>query len=93
MKVLGFRPWHVAGMVLCEAMLVGFLAGGMSTIIAKFGIGNLKLQLGILGAFFVPFVVIPLGMAMGVVVSFVGSLGPALSAKNVKAVEVFSKVG
>lgn len=92
MKVLGFRPWHIAAMVLAEALLVGCIAGGLSTIIAKLAIGTLKLQLGFLGAFFVPWEVIPLGILVGMAVSFVGSIGPAMSAKKVKAVEVFSKV-
>lgn len=93
MKVLGFRPWHIAAMVLAEALLVGFLAGAMSTIIAWVFIGSFKFQIAFLGAFFVPWYVIPLGIGMGVGVSFLGSVGPAMTAKKVKAVEVFSKVG
>lgn len=93
MKVLGFRPWHVAMMVLAEGMLIGLLAGGMSTIIAWFFIGSFKMQIAFLGSFFVPWYVIPLGIAMGVGVAFLGSVGPAMSARTVKAVEVFSKVG
>lgn len=92
MKVLGFRPWHVAAMVLGEAMLIGFLAGAMSTMFAWLFIGSFKFQIAFIGAFFVPWYVIPLGIAMGVGVAFLGSIGPALSAKNVKAVEVFAKV-
>ncbi|MFO0934918.1 MAG: ABC transporter permease [Gemmataceae bacterium] len=92
MKVLGFRPWHVAGMVLAEALLIGLIAGFMSTALCKSLITVLNLNLGFLGMFVVPIETIPLGMGLGMAVSFIGSAGPALSAKNVKAVEVFSKV-
>jgi putative ABC transport system permease protein len=91
-KVLGFRPWHVAGMVLAEALLVGLLAGGMAAGCLYFGVGSIKVQLAVIGAFFVPWQVLVAGPLLGMTVAFVGSLLPALSAKNVKAVEVFSKV-
>ena len=91
-KVLGFRPWHVAGMVLAEALLVGILAGGMASSCLYFGIGSIKVQLAFIGAFFVPWQVLVGGPLLGMIVAFIGSLLPALSAKNVKAVEVFSKV-
>ncbi len=91
LKVLGFQPWHVAGLVLGEAMLVGALAGGMSTFIAWAMLGNVKVQIAFLGAFFVPTEVLVMGPALGFAVALVGSIGPALSAKNVKAAEVFSK--
>jgi putative ABC transport system permease protein len=91
-KVLGFRPWHVAGMVLAEALLVGALAGGMAAACLYFGIGSIKVQLAVIGAFFVPWQVLAGGPILGMLVAFIGSLLPALGAKNVKAVEVFSKV-
>ncbi len=92
LKVLGFQPWHVMGLVLGEAVLVGVLAGAMSTFICWYGIGNLKLQLAFFGAFFVPWVVLVLGPTLGLLVSVAGSIGPALAAKDVKAAEVFAKV-
>ena len=92
LKVLGFRPWHISAMVLGESLLIGCLAGGMATLLAYFGLGNLKVQVAFLGAFFVPSEVLLYGPLLGMAVSFVGSIGPALSAKNVKVSDVFSKV-
>ena len=44
------------------------------------------------GAFFVPLNALIYGPMLGVSVAVAGSLGPALSAKNVKVAEVFAKV-
>lgn len=92
LKVLGFQPRHVLALVLGEAILVGLLAGGMAAFLAWFGIGNLKLQIAFFGAFFVPWNAMILAPLLGVFVSVLGSIGPALSAKNVKVAEVFAKV-
>ncbi|HEX4609623.1 MAG TPA: ABC transporter permease, partial [Urbifossiella sp.] len=90
LKVLGFQPWHVAGMILGEALLVGCIAGAMSTGVA-WGLGNIKFQIAFLGAFFVPPEVLVIGPLLGMGVAFIGSIGPALSAKNVKVAEVFAR--
>ena len=92
LKVLGFQPRHVLALVLGEAILVGLLAGGMAAFLSWAGIGNLKLQIAFFGAFIVPWKALVLGPALGVVVSLLGSIGPALSAKNVKVAEVFARV-
>jgi putative ABC transport system permease protein len=92
LKVLGFQPRHVLALVLGEAVLVGLLAGGMAATLSWFGIGNLKLQIAFFGAFIVPWQALVYGPALGVAVAVLGSLGPAVSAKNVKVAEVFAKV-
>jgi putative ABC transport system permease protein len=92
LKVLGFQPRHVMLLVLGEAILVGLMAGGMSTFIAWFLIGGFKLQIAFFGAFFVPSIVMVYGPILGAAVAIIGSLGPALTAKNVKVAEVFAKV-
>ncbi len=92
LKVLGFQPRHVLFLVVGEAMLVGLMAGFMSTLIAFKMIGNLKLQIAFFGAFFVPAEVLVYGPMLGAFVSVAGSLMPALSAKNVKVAEVFARV-
>ncbi len=92
LKVLGFQPRHVMLLVLGEAILVGLMAGSMSTFLAWYMIGGFKLQLAFFGAFFVPAIVLIYGPLLGAVVAITGSLGPALSAKNVKVAEVFAKV-
>ena len=92
LKVLGFQPRHVMALVLGEAVLVGLMAGGMAAFLSWFMIGNLKLQIAFFGAFFVPWQALVYGPALGVGVAVLGSLGPALSAKNVRVAEVFSRV-
>ena len=91
LKVLGFQPWHVMALVLGEALLIGVLAGGMSTMLVWAGLGSFKFQIAFLGAFKVPIEVVVMGPIIGMAVAFVGSIGPALSAKNVKVAEVFAK--
>ena len=93
LKVLGFRPWHIAGLVLGEALLIGVLAGGMSVLCFKVLFPVIKLPIGIIGAFPTPIVILLYGPVLGMAVSFVGSYFPAMNAKKVKAVEVFTKVG
>ncbi len=92
LKVLGFQPRHVLVLVLGEAMLVGLMAGAMAAFLSWFGIGNLKLQIAFFGAFIVPWEALVYGPVLGVAVSLLGSIGPALSAKNVKVAEVFARV-
>jgi putative ABC transport system permease protein len=92
LKVLGFQPRHVLFLVVGEAVLVGLLAGFMSSLIAWAWIGNLKLQIAFFGAFFVPKEVLLYAPILGAAVAIGGSLAPAMSAKNVKVAEVFAKV-
>ncbi len=92
LKVLGFQPRHVLALVLGEAVLVGMLAGAMAALISWFGIGNLKLQIAFFGAFIVPWQALVYGPLLGVAVSMLGSIGPAMSAKNVRVAEVFARV-
>jgi putative ABC transport system permease protein len=92
LKVLGFQPRHVLFLVLGEALLVGFLAGGMSSFLAWGMLGSFKFQVMFFGAFIVPKVALLYGPLLGMTVSFAGSLIPALTAKKVKVAEVFAKV-
>lgn len=92
LKVLGFAPRHVLLIVLGEALLVGFLGGGMSALMAYGLLGNVKFQIMFFGAFFVPANALVYGPLLGMAVSFAGCIGPALAAKNVKVAEVFARV-
>lgn len=92
LKVLGFQPRHVVLLVLGEALLVGFLGGGMSALMAWGMLGSVKFQIMFFGAFFVPINSLVYGPALGMAVSFAGCIGPALAAKNVKVAEVFARV-
>jgi putative ABC transport system permease protein len=92
LKVLGFAPRHVLLIVLGEAVLVGFLGGGMSALMAWGLLGNVKFQIMFFGAFFVPANSLVYGPLLGMAVSFAGCIGPALAAKNVRVAEVFARV-
>lgn len=91
LKVLGFAPRHVLLIVLGEALLVGFLGGGMSALMAWGLLGNIKFQIMFFGAFFVPANALLYGPLLGMAVSFAGCIGPAMAAKNVKVAEVFAR--
>lgn len=92
LKVLGFQPRHVMLLVLGEALLVGFLAGAMSSCLAWGMLGSFKFQIMFFGAFFVPLKAMLYGPLLGMAVAFAGSIGPALTAKNVRVAEVFARV-
>lgn len=92
LKVLGFQPRHVMALVLGEAVLVGLLAGVMSTVLAWRLVAAARLHMGMFGAFYIPAEVLVFGPLLGVLVALAGSIAPALNARNVKAAEVFAKV-
>jgi putative ABC transport system permease protein len=92
LKVLGFQPRHILLLVLGEALLVGFLAGAMSSFLAWGMLGSFKFQIMFFGAFIVPKIALVYGPALGMAVAFAGSIAPALSAKKVRVAEVFAKV-
>lgn len=92
LKVLGFQPRHVLLLVLGEAILIGLLAGGMSTFLAWKLVSSMRLHMGMFGSFSIPVDAMMYGPALGVLVALAGSIGPALKAKNVKVAEVFAKV-
>jgi putative ABC transport system permease protein len=92
LKVLGFQPRHVMLLVLGEALLVGFLAGGMSSFLAWGLLGSFKFQIMFFGAFFVPKAALVYGPLLGMAVAFAGSIVPAMSAKKVRVAEVFARV-
>src|SRR5262249_16426518 len=45
LKVLGFQPRHVLMLVLGEALLIGLLGGGMSSLLAWGMLGHFKFQI------------------------------------------------
>ncbi len=93
LKVLGFRPWQVMAFVLGEAMLIGGLSGGLSsvlmyTLVQAFG----GIPLGFLPIMFIPIDALWWGLAIGISTAVLGSLVPAWSAATVKVSEVFARV-
>jgi len=92
LKVLGFQPRHIMMLVLGEAILIGLLAGGMSTFLAWKLVASMRLHMGMFGSFSIPEAALLYGPLLGVLVSVAGSIGPGLNAKNVRVAEVFAKV-
>jgi putative ABC transport system permease protein len=95
LKVLGFRPWMVMGLVLGEALIVGGLSGFMAALTAYAGInalGGISLPIGFFGKFFIPPAALWWGPVIGVGTALIGTLVPAWSARSIKVSEVFSRV-
>ncbi|HJT76139.1 MAG TPA: ABC transporter permease [Gemmataceae bacterium] len=96
LKVLGFGPNQILAMVLGEALLIGCLAGLLSSggmyLIVDYVLGGIKFTIAFFPAFFIPFDAIWWGPILGGATAFVGSILPAWSARTVKVSEVFSKI-
>ncbi len=95
LKVLGFRPWMVLGLVLGEALLVGTLSGFMATATAYSmvnAVGGIPLPIGFFGKFFVPEDGLWWGPAIGATTSLIGAILPSMTAYRIKASQVFSRV-
>ena len=99
MKVLGFLPWQVMGMVVAEAVLVGVFGGMLSTwgvyFLPKLISGFTRL-IGVKFAFFdnfnTPFAVVLYGPLLGIAVGLIGSAIPSWNARKVKVSDVFAQV-
>ncbi|MSR58044.1 MAG: ABC transporter permease [Planctomycetaceae bacterium] len=96
LKVLGFRPGHVMGLVLGEALLIGtlsgvFSAGGAYLLINKLA-GGIPFPIAWFQRFFIPDQALWWGLAVGAGTAFVGCIFPALSARSVRVADVFSKI-
>lgn len=96
LKVLGFRPNQVLGLVLGEAMLLGGLAGAASSILTYVIVNKVINGIAFPIAFFSKFYIDPnalwWGFAIGLLTSLAGSIAPAWSTRSIKVVDVFSKV-
>jgi putative ABC transport system permease protein len=95
LKVLGFRPWMVLGLVLGEALLIGTLSGFMATATAYSlvnALGGIPLPIGFFGKFFIPESALWWGPAIGGITSLIGSILPSATAYKIKASQVFSRV-
>jgi putative ABC transport system permease protein len=95
-KVLGFRPGHILGLVIGEAVAIGALSGlvsaGGTYWLIDHVIGGLKFPIAFFPAFFIPVSAIWWGLAIGGLTSLAGSLMPAWTACRIKVSEVFSRV-
>jgi putative ABC transport system permease protein len=96
LKVLGFGPNQVLGLVLGEALLLGCSAGLLSAaaaiLLVNGVMGGVKFPIAFFPAFKVPMDALWWGPLLGGGTAFAGSILPAWSARSVKVAEVFSKV-
>jgi putative ABC transport system permease protein len=95
LKVLGFRPWMVLGLVLGEALLVGLLSGFMATATAYTMVnarGGLSLGIAFFSKFFIPEDALWWGPLIGGLTSLIGAVLPSISAYGIRASQVFSRV-
>lgn len=88
LKVLGFSPNQIMFLILGEGVLLGTLAGGLSAMSVLYITRNVSM----LSGFNVPDAAVTWGLLAGAGTAFVGSIGPAISARSVKVVDVFSRV-
>lgn len=95
LKVLGFRPKMVLGLVLGEALLVGVLSGFLATATAFSmvnALGGLSLGIAFFNKFFVPENALWWGVVIGGLTSLFGAILPSVSSYRIKASQVFSRV-
>lgn len=96
MKVLGFRPNQILAFVVSEALLVGVLAGVISSVGTYFLVnkvaGGIPFPIAFFNKFMIPDGALWWGAVVGGGTTLLGSLMPALSARNVKVATVFSRV-
>lgn len=96
LKVLGFRPAHVLGLILGEAVLIGALsgllsAGGTYLLVDKV-FGGITFPIAFFSKFFIPVNAVWWGFSIGTLTAFAGAIVPAWTARSVKVADVFAKV-
>ncbi|MCZ2344219.1 MAG: ABC transporter permease [Bacteroidales bacterium] len=99
MKVLGFQPWQVMGMIVSEAVLIGVFGGMLSTWSVYFlpmainsALKAAKVKFSFFDSFACPPEIIIYGPALGILVGLVGAALPSWNARKVKVSDVFSQV-
>ena len=96
LKVIGFQPNQIIFLILGEAILLGVVAGAISSIGTYFFVnrvlGGIPFQIAFFSSFPVLDGALWWGAAIGFITSFAGSILPALSTRSIKVVDVFSKV-
>lgn len=95
LKVLGYRPGQVLLLVLGEAVLIGAISGLIGAALV-WGfvnpLGGIPLPIAFFPAFFIVRDAFWWGPLAGAATALIGSIWPALAARNVKVSEVFAKV-
>jgi putative ABC transport system permease protein len=99
LKVLGFQPWQIMGMIASEAMLIGVYGGMLSTWTVYYlpkAISAANKAVGGSFKFFDswesdPWILL-YGPILGLLVGLVGAALPSWNARKVKVSEVFAQV-
>jgi putative ABC transport system permease protein len=96
LKVLGFGPNQIMAMVLVEAVLVGGVAGFISTalhyVALQVFMGGIPFPIAWFTKIPIPLESLAWGPLLGGTCALVGSLIPAWSARGVKVADVFAKM-
>jgi putative ABC transport system permease protein len=96
LKVLGYTPLHILGLVLGEALVLGCAAGLLSAAFAYILftqlMGGIPVPIAFFPAFKVPVDALWWGLGLGAFTGFAGSIVPAVLACLVKVNQVFAKV-
>jgi putative ABC transport system permease protein len=96
MKVLGYSPNQIMILILGEAILIGatagFVAAGLTFAFFNLRWGGIPFRIGFFPVFRIPEASLFWGVAIGSITAFLGSVGPAWTARSVKVSEVFAKV-
>jgi putative ABC transport system permease protein len=92
LKVLGFRPVQILGLVLGEAVLIGALSGLLSSVFVYQAINRLVDNSASVLPVYVPNGALWWGGVLGALAAAVRSLLPAWLACRVKVSEVFARI-
>ncbi len=96
LKVLGFGPNQIMGLVLGEALLLGFCGGlasaGLTYLLINKVVGGIPFPIAFFPKFMIPVNALWWGPSIGVLTALAGSVLPSWSARSVKVAEVFSKI-
>jgi len=96
LKVIGFTPGRILGLVLGEAFLVGGASGLLSAAVLygaiHVGMGGFPFQIAFFPKFDIYVDSLWWGFLFGTITSLAGSIVPAWSARTIKVSEVFAKV-
>jgi len=96
LKVIGFTPGRILGLVLGEAFLVGGASGLLSAAVLygaiHVGMGGFPFQIAFFTKFDIYVDSLWWGFRFGTITSLAGSIVPAWSARTIKVSEVFAKV-
>jgi putative ABC transport system permease protein len=99
LKVLGFQPWQVMGMIVSEAVLIGVFGGMLSTWTVYFlpriiSAANKAVEgdFKFFDRMDFPAIILLYGPVLGILVGLIGAALPSWNARKVKVSEVFAQV-